>query len=434
MMDCKRHQELCLLKESLQMKIWLLQTGEILPIRKGNRKLRTCLLAEEFQRRGYTVTWWASAFNHLDKTWLFKSNQDIPLGENITIKALKGFGYRKNMSLSRLWDHRLIAWNFKKIAPSLPVPDIIIASIPQHYLAYEAAVYAVNHNIPLVIDIRDPWPEIFVQRMPRAFQQLVRRLLWNDFRMTKNALTSATCITSMMKTLLDWGLTLAGRLKTDNDRVYYLGYKQERATGQFSEKLAYIVNKIAGKFIVLFIGTFAEYHNPTALVDCAKQFQDDESIHFILAGDGQYMSNIIDGSAGLTNLTLTGWIEQNDITELLRISHVGVCTTNRFAYFFPNKACAYLSEGLPVLSAFQGDLKTILEERSAGFYFSPGNSEELSQHIKRLSRDDILYRNFSRNARKVFEELLNADKVYSGYADHIENIYCTFTDIKTQKS
>lgn len=78
------------------MKIWLLQTGEQLPIGQGARKLRTELLAEKLIERGHTVTWWTSCFDHLRKKWYFDQDTIFTASPSLTIHALKGMAYRRN--------------------------------------------------------------------------------------------------------------------------------------------------------------------------------------------------------------------------------------------------------------------------------------------------------------------------------------------------
>jgi len=107
----------------------------------------------------------------------------------------------------------------------------------------------------------------------------------------------------------------------------------------------------------------------------------------------------------------------------LKRSHVGVCTTNQKAFFFPNKSFAYLSEGLPVISGFQGDLKDIIEDKEIGFYYPPKDVKTLSNCIYNLYKDTSLYRKMSKNATKIFNEMFEAKTIYENYANHIELVY-----------
>jgi len=87
-----------------------------------------------------------------------------------------------------------------------------------------------------------------------------------------------------------------------------------------------------------------------------------------------------------------------------------------------NKSYAYFSAGLPVISAFQGDLKALIEKYKIGFYYAPNNAEELAMHIKKLYEDKVLYQDMSKNATNVFNKFFDANVIYEEFANHIEQM------------
>jgi len=414
------------------MNVWLIQIGEALPIRPGIRKLRTAYIADELNRRGHSVTWWASAFDHFKKKWIYDDQTEVKLNDQLVLKVLKGFGYKKNVSISRFIDHRILAKKFVQNVTSMPKPDIIVASMPSYDLSYEAVLFANKNRIPILVDIRDQWPDIFLEKMPFIPKPLMRLILHNDFRMLRETMKRATGILSMMGILLDWGLEYAERAKAWRDKVFYLGYSRQSSSSHKISLIDKIFDEVKDKFIITFIGTFAKYHNPMSFVECAKQLKNEKNIHFILAGDGHLMPQIRKKTSLLPNITLTGWIDQTEITDLLKRSHVGVCTTNQKAFFFPNKSFAYLSEGLPVISGFQGDLKDIIEDKKIGFYYPPKDVETLSTCILNLYNDASLYRKMSNNATVVFNEMFEAKTIYENYANHIELVYQDFRKAQSE--
>ncbi|TLD40952.1 MAG: Glycosyltransferase [Candidatus Jettenia ecosi] len=411
------------------MNVWLIQIGETLPIDPKIRRLRTTLLAEKLLERGHTVLWWASAFDHLQKQWVFNKETELELKEGLRIKALKGIEYTKNVSLKRFIDHRIIAKRFKRLASRMPKPDVVIASMPSHDLAYEAVTFAKNNNVPVLVDIRDPWPDIFINCIPSYLQKLAKIILHKDFQMVKKTMQNADGLLSMMNTLLIWGLGYAGRERTWKDRVFYLGYKRIMQSDGKSNRISELLNNLNNKFIVTFIGTFASYHNPSILLDCAKRFVN-SNICFILAGDGELFPVIKDKASFLNNVVLPGWLNQDEITSLLQHSHLGVCPTSQVADFFPNKSFSYLSEGLPIISAFQGDLRDIIEKHQIGFYYSPNDVDGLTNCIKKLYDDRNLYKKMSENTHTVFNEICDADKIYDEYARHIEIVADDYNQTK----
>lgn len=401
------------------LKIWLLTIGENLPIKDGIRKERTGMLADKLVERNHEVLWWTSAFSHYQKVWFFQKDTNIKKN-GLIIKALKGIGYKKNISIRRLVDHRIIAWKFKKIAPRMIQPDIIIAASPSYDLAYQAVIFSKKNNIPILIDIRDEWPDLFLNVFPKKYKNFIKTILAYDFRMINETMCMSDGLIAMMEPLLNWGLKYAARPKTENDRIFYLGGKKQVIKNEL-EKNTKFLNFIDNKFVITFIGTFVRNNNPSILTNCAEKLIN-SNIVFIIAGNGELFDEIRKRAKGLSNVFLPGWLDQDEIAYLLKHSHVGVCPAPQIRNAFPNKAFSYLAAGLPIISAFQGDLKEIIEKHEIGFYYPPNDAEALLKCMKKFYEDTGLYKKMSENAYKVFIKMFDADKIYDEYAEHIEKV------------
>lgn len=411
------------------MNIWLITIGEALPVHGGARKLRTAIVAEGLVARGHHVLWWSSAFDHYKKVFIYDTDTEIALGNTFHLQVLKGIAYHKNISLARLIDHRLIAWKFRRKAQSFKPPDIIVVASPSYDLAREAVVYAKKKGIPVIVDIRDQWPDIFLDRIPSPLHALAKLLLSREFYLLGQAVSGADSLIAMMDSLLTWGLSNAGRSRRKGDRVFYLGYRRQKTDSAPTEQLSAILPRLKDQFVITFIGTFAYYHNPEILLEAAKKLLG-EKIHFVIAGDGEFMSRIAENARSLPNVSLPGWLNQNDIAILMAHSHVGVCPTPQDASFFPNKAFIYLAADIPIISAFRGDLWQFIESHQIGFNYAPGDVEALTSIIHKLSLSPELHSKISARVKMVFDEYLDADKIYADYMNHIEEIATNHSQMK----
>jgi glycosyltransferase involved in cell wall biosynthesis len=402
------------------MNIWLIAIGEILPIEKEKRKTRTTLLAEKLIERGHNVLWWTSAFDHFKKKWIFGKDTTLSLGKNLRIKALKGLGYKKNFSLERYLDHRIITLKFKKLAPKEPKPDIIVTSMPSHDLAYQAVIFAKKNKIPVVVDVRDKWPDIFFEYFPRWMNPLVKVFLYKDFQMVNYCFKNATHIVSMMESILNWALEKTERKRTLDDRVFYLGAEKIGQVPKI-EKLSFIEKLTKNKFVITFIGAFNETYNPLILTKAAEILSN-LNIHFILGGDGIYFSKVKEASRKLKNVSLTGWLSNEEIHFILSLSNIGIIPSTKKVEAFPNKAFVYLSAGLPIVSSVEGDLKELIKKYNIGLYYPPNDLGLLVECIKKLYEDRSLYEKMSWNAKEIFNKFLDAEKIYNEYAEYVEEI------------
>jgi len=401
------------------LKIWLIKVGEQLPI-ENNRKMRTALLAEELLDRGASVLWWTSTFDHFKKKWLFPNDKEITLDNGLKIMALKGCGYRRNFSLFRFIDHRILARKFKSICRKMEKPDIIISANPPYDLANEAIDFAKERDIPIIIDIRDQWPEIFLEYMPRFLRSVARVALGTEFRMNKYVLKEADCLTSMTETILKWGLECAGREKTDFDKVFYLGGERMEESPR-STKIESLEKYLKGKFVVVFVGTFGMIYNPSILVDVARRFTN-EAIVFVLGGDGIYFQEVKKKAEMLTNVMLTGWLQQSDIAALLKLAHVGAIPNRERFAAFPNKVFVYISGGLPIISSCQGELKKMIEDYKIGLNYGPGDADALEECIRYFLKNPEIYSEYRERTRNLFETKFDSEIIYNSFADHIEHV------------
>ena len=65
------------------MNIWLLRTGEQLPIvNPDGRLMRMGMLAEELSNRGHNVIWFSSTFNHFTKEQEYNKDTIVKVKDN----------------------------------------------------------------------------------------------------------------------------------------------------------------------------------------------------------------------------------------------------------------------------------------------------------------------------------------------------------------
>jgi len=404
------------------LKIWLVQPSEQLPIDPGVRRLRTRLLAEELASRGHEVTWWASCFNHLRKQWYFDRDTTFVPIQGVTIHALKGISYSKNVSLRRVLDHSIITNKFKNQSEIAKSPDVIVTSFPPHNLANAAVSYAADRHIPVAVDVRDKWPDNFVDVLPTGLKGIGRLVLKYEFHKRNHALNRAQAIYSMTEPLLSWGLECANRKRTNYDRVFYLGSYRESDTVVPEQIQRLIAEKLNRCMVVTFVGTFSTYHNPEAAIQAAKKLQSIPNLIFVFVGDGDLRPRLHQMAQGLENIVFTGWADSASIAAILKQSHLGLCTSGKTSErnFLPNKVFSYLAEGVPLASVFDGELQDLINKHQFGFNFS--SVQELTDGVLRLNKNRLRLKVMAGRARSFFNEHCDAASIYRNYADCVERL------------
>lgn len=73
-----------------------------------------------------------------------------------------------------------------------------------------------------------------------------------------------------------------------------------------------------------------------------------------------------------------------------------------------------------MLSAFEGELRKVLENGGLGAYYEFDDDEALTNQIIRLCDDSDHYQETSDRVRKAFAERFDECVIYSAFADYIE--------------
>ena len=277
------------------MRVWLVQRAESTPHDDdGDRRLlRNGILADILQSQGHEVIWWTSAFDHVGKRKRHRESTRVQVKENYYVHYLKCFGYRRNISLSRLIDNQVVSHQFKKEAELDPIkPDIILTSIPSVELSQEVLRYANKNKIPIVLDIRDLWPDVFLELLPKYFGWLVKILTLPMKKSLIDICSKATAISGITDEFINWGIEHSNRKRSNQDICFPMAYIKEDISDEkksdsylFWEKYGVLQNdKVLN---VVFLGTFTKSFEFETIFSAAKILQDqDAKVRFIFCGIG----------------------------------------------------------------------------------------------------------------------------------------------------
>jgi len=412
------------------MQIWIVQLGEPLPIDGHVRLYRCGILAEMLAKRGHAVTWWTSTFNHTRKIQRYIGDHSVVVERNYRIELLYSEGYQKNASLARLRFHRSIARRFASRISETDPPDIILAGFPTPGLVKAAVDFGVTNQVPVVVDIRDLWPDVFLDLLPSWgwLRKLTRLALQWAFRENHYIFGHASSLTSISEDYLRWGLVYAGRQPSYFDKVFYMGYPQSRCDpvdvqNAMNQWILRGINSEA--FVCCFFGTINRHFDLTTVIKAANVLEADCKgiFQFVLCGEGSHLDHYKYISQGVGNVFFPGWVGAVEIEALMALSKIGLAPYAANAKMsLPNKPFEYFSAGLPVLSSLQGELELILRQYACGTTYQSDDVDRFVKILRELWGDPTKLRTMGNNGRQLFLKRFSADRAYSAMIDHLERI------------
>jgi glycosyltransferase involved in cell wall biosynthesis len=410
------------------MNVWLITIGEPLPTDPGeNRLLRCGIMADLLSHHGHKVTWWTSAFDHAKKRHRVQSNSLQQISENCRIQYLHGCGYKKNISITRLIDHAQVAKLFLKYTNGYPKPDIILCSLPPLELCEAGLRYARRHDVPIIIDIRDLWPDLFLDFIPAPFRFLGRMFLFPLFVSVNNIFRKATGITGLTLEFVNWGLSYARRPIGKTDSVFPMGYveKVPDLDQQKKSRIYWDTMKISkDTFNIVFIGSFGKQFELSNVIEAAKILSNKfPTMRFIICGDGDNSAYYLKLGAGCNSILFPGWIGTSDIWVLLRMSSLGLAPYIKIKNFemnIANKPIEYLSAGLPILTTSDGSLGRLLAKEKCGRIYN--DTKSLVSIIEELYNDVEQRTVLSDNALRTYKLKFVAESVYTKFESFLEDV------------
>lgn len=410
------------------MIIWVVCEGEPLPTDlKNGRLMRGGMFATQFSQSGANVTWWSSSYLHYEKRYIADNKQSIKINSNLELKLLhSNNAYKRNISVKRIQYSRDLGQQFKEKSRLAKKPDIIYCSWPLIDLSYEAIKYGKKHSIPVVIDVRDFWPDIFIQPFPKLLQPLAKlgvKLLFG--KKTSYVMKNATAVVGVIPKSLQFAES-HGRTLSSLDHVVPLAY-DSTPVGVEDAKEAQLFWESYGsakdKCIVSYIGTISNRIGDfDTLIEAAKKCSD-PNIVFIFCGTGNYVEELKEKTKDLNNVVLPGYRNRAELQVLLSMSTFGLLAyrnTDDFIDSLPNKFGEYLSTGLIILTSLRGLSKTKVEENACGAYYDSADS--LISTIESIKNDRARAEIMSDNALALFHAEFNASTVYKEFSNFLESL------------
>lgn len=367
---------------------------------------------------------------HGKKQYYCDDYKEVRVNTNERVILLHSeIAYKKNVSFSRIIYHRKLAKALKKRCKQKRIPDLILCAWPTSQFAKEVVSYGKENKVPVIIDIRDFWPDFFCCIFP-AKMQWIAKIVLKPLRFSAGRiLKQATGITGMIPYATEWGCRLAGRTVGEKDATIYIGNEKVRISGiERKESLIWWQEKgISEKtWNICYFGTLSASVDLGTVIKAveflAQKYQD---IRLVIGGEGDCKEKLVGLSRDTEHIIFAGWLNEPQMNSLMEISCCGVYSYKNSVFFantFSNKGIQYLSGGLPILSSLDGFARKLLKENKCGLTYTEGDTQDCARQIKKLYSHPERCRQMAENACKLFERDFEAEVVNQQFENYFYRI------------
>ena len=417
------------------MHICIFQTGEPLHIDKGNyRPMRCMLLADKLIENGHKVSLISSSFFHQRKIFRFKSYKSIKVNKNLNIYLIPSIGYKNHIGIKRIIDHIILALNlhiFLKKKEKF-FPDKIFLGYPPIETSLVMILWGIKKKIPIILDVKDNWPENFIEVFPNSLKSLAKLFLLPYFLIAKFIFKNSYKITSITDSFIQWIKTISeDNLSFCEVENKYFVSPLVRKPIKLTEKNYYDSKKfwldlkinVFEKKHFSFIGSLTKSFDFNFIYFAAKYLlYHKPEYKFIICGLGDQKNELEKLFFDLENVILVGEIDQYQSKLLISNSIATLApykNNSNFNNSIPNKIIESLENNVPFITNNYGELKKMIDNQKNGIYVPNYTNESLSVFL-RLVEDKIYLNQLKENAHQSYEDLFNFDKIFENI---INNFY-----------
>ena len=306
----------------------------------------------------------------------------------------------------------------------LPKPDVVIATSPQIFCGYAGVWYKRLRGVPLVIEIRDIWPE----SMGAVGANIPKIAYWNLERIEKAMYKKCDRLVTVGQGYFE---RLAEK-GVPKEKMSIVMNGTDLAVYSPREKNAELLKKygLEGKFVVSYIGTVGMACGLEVVLEAAeilgrKEHKDRKDVVFVVVGDGAHREKLEAEAKkrGLANIVFTGrqpkssmpdWVSSSD-ANLVHLKKTELFTTVMPSKIFESAGCKR-----PIIMGVDGFAKKLVMDAHAGLDMTPENADSLVECVEKLVGNPELCKQLGENAYNNIAKVHNRDKQAEDYLKTLE--------------
>lgn len=298
-------------------------------------------------------------------------------------------------------------WVRSKEAAELHADLVFTVEVSPMTQAMIGVWYGQRYNVPTYLYVQDLWPEN-VETVTgihnRAIIGPIDRMVDKIYRETGTIFTTSP---SFVKAIVE------RRVPVDKNKVHYWPqYAEEFYRPLPPQYIKEIPND--DNYKIAFTGNIGTAQGLDVLPKAAELLRD-ESIMFVIVGDGRYQSEFerqIDEKGVRNKFIMIPRVPAEQVPVILSGCDAGFISFNKTPLWentIPAKLQSYIACGKAIIASASGETKRVIEEAGCGVCCEIGNAEALANGIRQLMKLDT--RELGKRSREYFEAHFDKKKL-----------------------
>jgi len=295
-------------------------------------------------------------------------------------------------------------------------PDIMIATSPQFFCGWAGIIAGRLRNVPLLLEIRDIWPESIIAVGAIKNVTVIRFIEWWEKKMYRLARHIIAVGEGYKQQLLGKGVS-SQRISVVMNGVDKSMFFPRPTDTKLKSQLG-----ITDKFVCSYVGTIGLAGGLEVVLRAALILEEmkRDDIVFLLVGSGAMRDDLEaeQKRIGLSNVIFTGQLEKSEMPAILSISDavlVHLTKTDLFLTVMPSKIFEAAGMARPIICGVAGYAAELVKKAGGGICIEPENPGELVDAIDFLAGHPDKGKKMGESGYKFITEHYDRDILAENY-------------------
>lgn len=261
-------------------------------------------------------------------------------------------------------------------------PDVVVVSSPTFFSIFSAWVLARRFRVPLVVEVRDLWPGIFVELGVLTNRQIIWLLERLELAAYRAAAAVVVVSDGFKDDLVGRGVP-AGKVEVITNGVDLDHFLPRSADPAVRRRLG----AGPGQPLVVYIGAHGISQGLEIVLDAARALG--PKVAVALVGEGARKPALLAAAHDLDQVHFFDGVPRDEVSDILAAADILVVPLRDvplFETFIPSKMFEFLAVERPVIGAVRGEAADILA-RAGAVVVPPEDGDALAGAIERLIDD-----------------------------------------------
>ncbi len=379
-------------------------------------------ICDVFSNGEYEILYITANFSHATKQKRGYPSEIIKYNNYTNIILLPTREYQKHIGIRRLLWLQDFCKGLSKLFEEKQKIDLVYYPAPLIFGDYSIAKFKKKLNFKLIVDIRDLWPEIIINKYKLKIIRNILNIILLPVYISRNiAVKNSEAITAPSKAYLE----KIGCPEKINCVVYYSPVDVNQLMINMQKNIELPINKHEEEYWVVMSGTLGSGLDDHALIEAARLLKKNNAeVKIIITGSGEKEEILLNAKTkySLDNLVYLGVLPIEKLHKLYKYADIGLSAyKSGSTIVMPTKAYDYILAGLIIVNSIEGDFSEFINYNKIGLNYNSSDGKDLVRCIMTIKNNEILKNEFKINLKKI-SGLFDRKKQYESYLNIAKKI------------